>query len=176
MRLQIIIAILFLTTSALAKEKKHEHREHGAHVHGDGNLSIAFDDTQGKIEFKGAAEGILGFEHEPKSKKDKNTVADAVAQFENEIGKMVQMDPSLGCQFNKELIGQVPEGGEGGSGEHSEWAANFVVACSKSPLGTKIIIDFSRFKLLKDVDITVLAGAVQKSVKFKKNPVMIEIK
>ncbi len=96
MKLHILAAILLLTTTAIAKEKKHEHREHGAHVHGAGNLAIAFDDAKGKIEFKGAAEGILGFEHKPKNKKDEKAVADAVAHFENDISKMIQMDASLG--------------------------------------------------------------------------------
>ncbi len=176
MKTRILVATLFLALNVIAKEKKQEHREHGAHVHGAGNLAIAFDDTKGKIEFKGAAEGILGFEHKPKNKKDEKAVADAVAHFENDIGKMVQMDASLGCQLTKEMIGQVPEEGEEGSGEHSDWAANFTVACAKSPLGTKIVIDFSSFKLLKDMDITVLAGTVQKSAEFKKKPVTIELK
>jgi hypothetical protein len=176
MKLQILTVALLFGITVIAKEKKHEHREHGAHVHGTGNLAIAFDDTKGKIEFKGAAEGILGFEHKPKNKKDEKAVADAVAHFENDIGKMIQMDASLGCQITKEMIGQVPEEGEEGSGEHSDWAANFNVVCSKSPIGTKIVIDFSSFKLLKDMDITVLAGSVQKSAEFKKKPVTIELK
>lgn len=176
MKLNILAAILLLTLNVIAKEKKHEHREHGAHVHGAGNLAIAFDDTKGKIEFKCAAEGILGFEHKPKNKKDEKAVADAVAHFENDIDKMVKMDASLGCQFTKEMIGQVPEAGEEGSGEHSDWAANFNIVCAKPPVGTKIVIDFSSFKLLKDMDITVLAGSVQKSAEFKKKPVTIELK
>lgn len=176
MKLQILATILFLSTSTMAKEKKHEHREHSAHVHGAGTLAIAFDDTKGQVEFKGASEGILGFEHKPKNKKDEKIVADAVSRFENDIGKMIQMDASLGCQFTKEKIGQVSEAGEEGSGEHSDWAANFTVACAKSPMGTKIIIDFSSFKLLKDIDITILAGSAQKSAEFKKNPVTIELK
>ena len=173
MKLSILISILFFTfTSFAADKKKHVHREHGAHAHGTGNLAVAFDDTKGKIEFKGAAAGILGFEHKSKNKKDEKAVADAVAHFENDISKMVQMDASLGCQFTKELIGQVPEEG---SGEHSDWAANFTVVCTKSPLGTKIVIDFSSFKFLKDLDITVLAGSLQKSAEFKKSPVTVEL-
>lgn len=161
----------------------HEHREHGAHEHGAGKLAIAFDDAQpgspavkGKVEFKGAAEGILGFEHQPRNDKDKKIVADATAHFENDIGKLVQMDQSLDCKFTKELIGQVPEEGEEGSGEHSDWAANFNVTCAKSPVGTKMTVDFSSFKRLHDLDITVLAGNVQKSAEFKKKPVAIELK
>lgn len=151
-------------------------RELGAHVHGNGNLSVAFDNSKGKVEFKGAAEGILGFEHQPRTAKDKKTVADATAHFENDISKMVSFDPSLNCKFKKEMIGQVPEEGHEGSGEHSDWAANFSVTCDKSPLGTKLTVDFSSFKLLHVVDITVLVEAAQKSAQFKAQPVVIDLK
>ena len=118
----------------------------------------------------------MGFEHQPKNKNDEKVVADAVAQFETQIGNMIKMDSSLACQFTKESISQIPEAGEKGLAEHSEWVANFTVACAKSPLGTKVVVDFSGFKLLKDMDITVLIGSVQKTAEFKKKPVTIELK
>jgi hypothetical protein len=172
-----LFSVLSLAAEPTKKEKRHEHREHGAHIHGGGTLAIAFDDMKGKIEFKGAAEGILGFEHQPRSDQDKKTVADAIAHFEKDISKMIQFDPSLNCQLTKDMIGQVPEEGEEGSGEHSDWAANFSVACGKSPVGTKLTVDFTSFKRIKDLDITVLAASVQKSAEYKgKKPVVIELK
>ncbi len=176
MKIYVLSTILLLSMNVFAKEKKHKHHDHGAHVHGAGNLAIAFDDVKGKIEFKGAAEGILGFEHKPKNKKEEKIVSEAIARFENEMSKMVQMDSSLNCKFTKDMIGQVPEEGNEGSGEHSEWVANFTVICSKSPMGTKLIVDFSNFKSLRDLDITILADSVQKSAEFKKKPVTIELK
>ena len=171
--MKIMTIILFLGLTCFAKEK---HREHGAHVHGDGKLAIAFDDTKGKIEFKGAAEGILGFEHKAKNAKDKKTLSEAILFFENNISKMIQFDSSLNCQFTKEMIGQVAEEGEEGSGDHSDWAANFAVTCDKSPLGSKLTIDFAHFKRLKDIDVTILAGSIQKSVEFKGKPITTELK
>lgn len=161
---------------APGKEKHPEHREQGAHVHGQGSLAMAFDDKLGKIEFKAAAESILGFEYKAKNSRDQKVVDQAIKRFENEISKMIQFESSLNCQFRKELIGQIPEKGHEGSGEHSDWAANFSVTCTKSPLGTKITIDFSSFKLLHDLDITVLAGEIQKSAEFKGKPIAIELK
>lgn len=179
MKLLILVVSLFSVTvfaDAKAKKSNHAHRHHEAHVHGSGTLSIAFDENKGKVEFKGAAEGVLGFEHKPKNKKDQKTVDEAILKFENEIAKMVQLDSSLNCQFTKEQIGQIPEEGEESSGEHSNWAANFNVTCLKSPVGTSLKIDFSNFKLIKDVDITVLTGSVQKSAEFKKKPIVIDLK
>lgn len=174
MKLFILISAFIAAQSCFAKGA---FRELGAHVHGNGTLSIAFDANQGRIEFKGAAEGILGFEHQPRTAKDKKTVAEAVAHFENDIGKMVAFEPSLNCQFKKEMIGQVPEAGHEGSGEHSDWAANFSVHCNKSPLGTKLAIDFGSFKLLRTVSVAVLVEAVQKSAELRDGkPVSIDLK
>lgn len=176
----VILAVSVFSMVAFAsgktKNSKTEHRQHEAHVHGAGSLAIAFDDARGRIEFKGAAEGVLGFEHKPKNKKDQLVVDKAQAQFEREIGQMVQFDKALNCQFAKEQIGQVPEEGEESSGEHSDWAATYNVTCAKSPAGTKVTVDFSQFKLIKDIDITLLVGSVQKTAEFKKKPVTIEIK
>jgi hypothetical protein len=172
-------SLLFLFVSVLAisaSAKNKAHREHEAHEHGAATLAIAFDNSKGKVEFKGAAEGVLGFEHQVKTEKDKKTVADAVLKFEKGIAQMVAFDASLKCQFQKEMIGSVPEKGHAGSGEHSEWVANFTVACEKSPVGTTVKIDFSGIKGLHDVDVTVLAEGIQKSAEFKKAPVSIELK
>lgn len=177
MKLLTIVTTVLLSATAMAKDKKHSHhREHGAHEHGAATLAIAFDDAKGKIEFKGAAEGVLGFEHKAKSKKDEKAVADAVTYFETNIAKMIQLDSSLSCQFTKDMIGQVAEEGKEGSGQHSDWAANFTVTCAKSPVGTKVTIDFSYYKSIKDIDVTVLAGSLQKTAEFKKKAITIELK
>jgi hypothetical protein len=180
MRKKFLMAVLFTVGAAslvsAKPRKKHDHREHSAHVHGAASLAIAFEDTHGRVEFKGAAESILGFEHQPHNDKDKKAVAEAAAHFEKEIEKLVQLDSKLGCQWAKELIGQVPEKGEEGSGKHSDWAANFTVVCTKSPLGTRLTVDFSSFKQLKDLDVTVLVGTVQKSAEFKGKPITLELK
>lgn len=174
MKLLIFISVFVTANFCFAKGT---FRSLGAHVHGNGTLSVAFDANQGRIEFKGAAEGILGFEHQPRTAKDKKTVAMAVSHFEHDIGKMVAFDPSLNCQFKKEIIGQVPEAGHEGSGEHSDWAANFSVHCDKSPLGTKLAIDLSSFKLLRSVSVAVLVEAIQKSAEISGGtPISIDLK
>ncbi len=174
----MILFLVMITTSVFAnshKKEKHEHREHGAHVHGSANLAIAFDDAKGKVEFKGAAEAILGFEHQARSEKDKKTLADATSYFEKEMSRMVKMDPALNCQFAKETVGQVPEEGEKNQAEHSDWSAVFTVTCAKAPVGSKITVDFTHFPHLNDLDITVLAGSIQKSAEYKKKPVTIDL-
>ena len=193
----ILFTLTLLTLTAFA-EKKHEHRQHEAHVHGAATLNIAFDQMVGKIEFKAASEGVLGFEHVAKSDKDKKTLNDAIAKFEVDISKMVQLDSSLNCTFTKEKIEMAKESetehakevaaekkseqkadkkhkAHKVEGEHSDFIANFNVTCKKPIVGSKLTVDFTAFKNIKDLDVTVLADSLQKSFEVKVKPVTIEL-
>lgn len=170
--------VLLLTVSAaasFAKPGHHHHgnhREHGAHVHGAGNLNIAFDGTQGKVDFESAAMGIVGFEHAAKTEKQKKAVADAISRFESQIQTIVQMDPSLACQFSKEKIEVRAEKGS----SHSDFVASFKVNCGKAPLGSAVTVDFSKYPKLKNIEVVALAGEVQKTLKVSGKPLRIELK
>ena len=161
-----MVLVTFLAVNSFAKK----HHEHSAHTHGAGTLSIAFDKAQGLVEFKVSAESILGFEHAARSKPELEKKKQAELRFENEIAKMVQFDPKLNCRIDKKAVEHKI------SGEHSDWLASYSVACDQSPIGSKLIIDFSRLKSIQDLDIAVIADDLQKSAEFKKNPVVIELK
>jgi Protein of unknown function (DUF2796) len=186
MKKTISVFILGLSLSVVAESHKHsEHREQEAHVHGGATLNIAFDQLKGKIEFKGAADGIVGFEHAAKSDQDKKAVADAILKFETNISTMVNFDTRLGCVVSKELVEiQAEEHAEHKDekksnslkGQHSDFIAHFSVVCAKSVLGSKITFDFTPFKRINDLDVTILVDAVQKTTEVKKKPVTLEIK
>jgi hypothetical protein len=149
------------------------HREHGAHVHGEAKLSLAFDQDKGQAEFKTAAEAVLGFEHPAKSAKDQKTLAKVKQTFEKEISKMISFDPKLNCQFTATKIEQVPESAQS---KHSDFVANYQIQCLKSPKGSTVKIDFSRFSDLKDLDVTVLVDDLQKTAEAKGKAIQIELK
>ncbi|MFZ4404633.1 MAG: ZrgA family zinc uptake protein [Pseudobdellovibrionaceae bacterium] len=182
---KFVALFLVLVSTTVYAGKKNEHRHHEAHVHGGATLSIAFDQLKGKVEFKAASEGVLGFEHEAKSEKDKKKLNDTIAKFETSIGSMVKFDESAGCTFVKEKIEMAAKKEENDAeekehkehkGEHSDFIANFSVDCKKDIKSTKVTFDFSQFKGLKDLDVTLLVGDLQKSVEIKRKPVTIELK
>lgn len=184
MKKSLVLGLVLASTVVYAGKKK-EHRHHEAHVHGGATLSIAFDQLKGKVEFKAASEGVLGFEHEAKSEKDKKKLSDAIAKFEASIGSMIRFDESTGCVFTKEKIEMVAEKEDHDAkekdhdehkGEHSDFVAQFGVDCKKEVKGTKVTFDFTSFKGLKDLDVTLLVGDLQKSVEVKRKPVTIELK
>jgi hypothetical protein len=163
------LVILLFVHPSLAKEKK----SHGAHVHGSGNLSLAFDGAVGKVEFDGPAESILGFEHTPRSAKDKATLESAIQVFENKIGSIVQFEPSLNCVLTKEKIGLENEGS--GGGHHADFSASFGVKCEKNVLGSKVNIDFSLFPRVENLSVIALVDDVTKKAKLKKQPLVLDL-
>jgi hypothetical protein len=167
-----MVNISILSTLLLSVAVATEHREHGAHVHGGGTLAIAFDSLKGRVEFKAAAAGIVGFEYEVKTTKDRKTVEGAVTQFEKNITKMIQFDPALGCHFSKDKIAMQKESPQA---QHADFVANFNVTCAKSILGSKLIVDFTSFSEMKDLDITVLVDSLQKTAEAKSQTVTIEL-
>ena len=175
-----VVLFSLFSISAWAQKTKSSHHEHEAHVHGSANLAIAFDGLKGRIEFKAAAEGILGFEHAARSAAEQKALTEAKAKFEK-IDSMVQFDSSLGCKIQPEKIDmQSEETGkdhakEKHHGEHSNFVANFNVACEKSVTGSKMKIDFTTFPKLNDLDITVLVGDLQKSAEAKKQSITLDL-
>lgn len=167
----ILSVLISLTT--LAKEK---HQNHEAHVHGGATLAIAFDSNSGKVEFKAAADGILGFEHKHTSAGDKEKLQQATAIFESQINELIKFDPQLQCQFKGERVGLFFSEKGNGSGQHSDWIATYSIICQKAPQGSVVEIDFSKFPHIDDIDITALVGSVQKSAEYKKKLLKVELK
>lgn len=166
--LTLWMSLLPLIASA-GKSKKSKHHGHEAHVHGSAKLAIAFDNLQGQVEFKAAAEGILGFEHAAHSAQDKQTFETMKTNFE-QMQQYVQFDPALNCQWK---AGKIELSND--KGEHGDFVAQSAVNCAKSPLGSKLKIDFSSFSRLKDLDITVLMGDLQKSAETKGPPLVVDL-
>jgi hypothetical protein len=60
-----------------------ETRHHGAHVHGLAKLNIVLDGNDLLMELTSPAANIVGFEHAPKTEKDKQAVHEAVELLED---------------------------------------------------------------------------------------------
>lgn len=171
----LVLAIAVITASLTplrtrAHDSHHQHRAHGAHVHGSAQLNIAFDGKNGKIDFKAASEGVVGFEHLARSAQDKKTLADVISKFELNTNTLVQFDAKLNCKYKKEKAEMTFDH------EHSDFIAIINVACDAPVVGSKITVNFSDFKNIHDLDITVLADNIQKTAESKGAPITIDLK
>lgn len=174
----VLATILVFSSINLFAKTKAAHKHHKAHVHGAATLNLAFDGVSGRIEFKAAADGVVGFEHEANSEKDKVKLAEVISKFESRLSQMVIFDQLLECVISIDKTSLVLESKaeKKAHAQHADFVSHANVVCKKSPLGTKITFDFTAFKALKDIDATILIGDLQKSVEIKNKPLMLELK
>ena len=188
------LLIFSLSTSVQAHDAQkggksahsHSHREHGAHQHGVGQAGLAFEGAVGKFEMKIPAESIIGFEHEAKSEKDIKKRDEALAHFESKFSEMLSFDKSLNCKLTKEKVEIQHENSSEGSATakkskkaaaHSDFVAQYAVACEKSPLGTQLAINFhSQFKKLKKIEFQFVIDSFQKSITVMKADTKFDFK
>ena len=146
-------------------------REHGAHVHGDAKMNMAFDGKNGKIEFHAPASTIYGFEYVAKSAKDKANKDQSLKKLNDKVAEMIQFDPSLKCEVTMDMY-EVDQ-----KDSHADVAAEYNVKCEKSPAETLVTLNIQKvFPRIKTVKVDVMLGDVQKSQEIKKGGDTIELK
>lgn len=153
----------------------------GAHVHGVARLNVALDDARGgTVELIAPAESLYGFEHAATSDADRATQEAALATLRDEIGRLLVLDPALGCRFEAQEVDVVYEdhahedgeadaehadGEESISGTHSEVHAAWALACDADLTDTTARAAFGdAFPGIEELVVTVLSDAGQTSL------------
>ena len=86
----VLIGFVFLATiNTLAQT------EHAAHAHGIVEVEIAFDQLNGVIQFSAPAESLLGFEHKPKTEKQKSLLQNVENAFKSQYDQIFQFEKNL---------------------------------------------------------------------------------
>jgi Protein of unknown function (DUF2796) len=175
MRILFVLVLCLITSNSFAKgsKKKTEHRGHKAHVHGAGQLSIAFDGLKGRIELKLAAANILGFEHFAETDVDKAILENATNTFKEHFSKMVQFDATLGCVMIPDKVGQKMEKKKS---KHSDFEASYNIECQKSVLNSNLKFNFGQYDQLKDIDVTILVDKLQKNLEISDKESSVTLK
>lgn len=169
-----MIHFLALIISFSISQAAGEHREHKKHQHGHAEMTIAFDGLVGKIELETPTGAIVGFEHEAKTDKQKKQKDEALLKLEKSMAEMVVFDAKLNCKVSKNTF-EIEADSD--NKNHSELEGSFDVSCEKSIEGSTLLFNFQKtFPQLNVVDVTVLAGSIQKSLKVKKNGTALEVK
>lgn len=171
--MQLILAafISVLLVSPLAYSNKKKHRHHEAHVHGAAQLQIALEGLTGKVIFEGAADGLLGFEHAPKTEAEKNKLSDLKLNFEKNISTFIIFDAQFGCEMKIEKNElEIEKNG------HAHYKAEYNLACKSSPKNSIVNFDFTNFKRLKTIDGILIFDELQKSFEIKGKTLSLDIK
>jgi hypothetical protein len=83
-----------------ASADEHEHRQHGAHVHGIGALNLALEGQEMHVELDSPAANIVGFEHAPSSEADHAALDKAVAMLKDG-DRLFRFNAEAGCRMEK---------------------------------------------------------------------------
>jgi hypothetical protein len=100
----MLFACTVITLPAFA-----EHREHGAHVHGVGQLNVALDGTLLEIELDSPAANLVGFEHAPRNDTEKGQLEQAMNRLRNAT-TLFTLPADAGCRLQQVEVTE--EGGE----------------------------------------------------------------
>jgi len=81
----------------------HQHRQHGAHVHGMAALNLALEGEEAHLELHSPAANIVGFEHVPASEADRDTLDEAISLLKDG-DRLFRFNDAAGCRMEKAQI------------------------------------------------------------------------
>ncbi len=160
----VLIGFVFLTTITATAQT-----EQAAHAPGLVEVEIAFDQLNGVIQFSAPAESLLGFEHKPKTEKQKSLAQNVENAFKSQYDQMFQFEKNLKCQINLDKAGFEY------TGSHADFVSNYKVVCKGDISKTKITIDLNKYKNVKTIRTTVISSGVQKATKSTGQIATVEI-
>uniref|UniRef100_UPI000B323E21 ZrgA family zinc uptake protein n=1 Tax=Vibrio sonorensis TaxID=1004316 RepID=UPI000B323E21 len=101
-----VAVALFVSSAAIAEE---DYRQHGAHVHGHVEFNIAQDGNELLVEITAPGADVVGFEHAPENKKQKETLDKAVKTLNNP-GAILTLSSAAKCQVEHVSVTHTLEG------------------------------------------------------------------
>jgi hypothetical protein len=138
------------------------------HEHGVARLNIAIEGRRATVELLAPAEGVYGFEHEPRDAAERARRDAGLRLLAARADRLVRFDPALGCTVAAPKIeaGSGDEGhddaDEAHTGEHSEVRAEYVVTCRRRFTGTQLRFGVtSVFPTLRTVEVQLLSDEQQ---------------
>ena len=168
----ILLTLFALNSYATSASATPTHREHKAHDHGAGQIGLAFEGTDGKIDFDIPAESIVGFEYEPKKLGDKKKLSDSLQTLRSKIKDMIIFDSKSKCDITAQSV-EV----ERSEAKHSDIEAQYSVKCLQSPVGGTVTFKLhSQFKRIKKLQVQVVIDTLQTSAEISKDGDKIELK
>lgn len=144
--------VLLLSASVSVSAGQHGKRHHGAHHHGEADLDMAFDGKEGEIEFRTPADGVIGFEHEAKSEKDKKQESEALEKLKTKTSEMFQFEAKLNCKIEHKKTDVKRKG------SHADLTATYKVICEQAPKKAQIKLNIEKiFPHIKETKSQILA-------------------
>jgi Protein of unknown function (DUF2796) len=112
------LTALAVIAAAPAAYSEEEHRELGAHVHGQGTLNIAVENNTVAMELEVPGMDIVGFEHDASSDAQKAALAKATADLAKPL-TLFKLPAAAGCSVKQAKVNVEAEHGHA-DGDHAD--------------------------------------------------------
>ena len=158
------------------------HRQHGAHEHGAAQLNIAVEDNTLHLELSSPAANIVGFEHKPRTTKQRQAVKHAIHTLKQ---AMVLFEPSASakCQPGKTEVdaGALQDSHHHDEHHHHEghadFSAHYVFQCARpDKLDTLQLRLFKHFPGIEELQLQLLTDSGQGAMTITANNATIKLK
>jgi hypothetical protein len=165
--LWISFSLFFLPLASIA-----ETRSHKAHFHGEGRFTLAVEGNELEIEIEIPAHDIVGFEHKPKSDKQKKALKVAKKKLEK-ASEIVAIAKKAKCKSTainvksslKENDEEEHHEEEESEGAHSEFHITYKFRCDEPKYLNSVVLNlFKWFPIVKELK----GQAVTKDGQFRK--------
>ena len=148
-------------------------RQLGAHVHGASKLNIAIDGQTVTMELSAPANDIVGFEHPPRTDKQKAAVEQAMQTLQDPF-KLFTLPRAAGCTVastavERKLEDAKPAATTADEVTHSEFEGRYSLTCTNAI--ALLDIEFPYFKLFPkadEIEVQVIVARGQKSFEVKR--------
>jgi hypothetical protein len=157
-----------------------EHRQLGAHVHGQGHLNMVIEGNKLSMELEVPGADIVGFEHEPGTPAQKAAIEEGKAKLADAL-RLFAPSPAAGCKLDEAAVSVEAEHGEDHKhgaqdaqheeedGHHSEFRAKYSMTCSEPARLTSITFGyFDTFAGAQELDAAVIGPKGQSSFEVKR--------
>ena len=132
-----------------------------AHVHGVAKIDLAVDGNRLTLSMEMPLDNLVGFEHLPKTDKQKAALAEAMASLKNAADLFVPT-AAADCKVDAVDVGDPFPGGKAKADGHADVDADYVFRCAQ-PAALKGLETtlFKRFGRLHRINVQRATGAGQ---------------
>lgn len=178
MRYSEIAVSILLSCGTASASFAEEHRQHGAHEHGGGQLNVAVEQKSLMIDLSLPAMNIVGFEHPANDDKERSLVAQAADQLRDGMRLFVP-SPAAKCTQTRSdvksaLLGNADDDEEAG---HADFDVDYEFSCAEpSQLSALTLSLFERFPATQHLRAQVITPAGQTGAELSAGNNRLELK
>lgn len=164
MHSKLLPALLALPLAAPAPAWAHDH-DHGAHQHGVARLEVAVDGPTLTIRLESPLDNLLGFEHAPRTDRQKQAAQDLLAALRRGDGLFA---PTLaaGCKLVEARVEAPVLEGQGGTAKHADLEADWRYTCAQAARLTGLKVGlFDKYRGLRRLDAAAVTDKGQRAAR-----------